>query len=90
MTTHLASIVVSWQSMAGQLLVSGLAVISGCQDIGSRMWAGAVFSFLIALTFGISALATGVQSGFRFAPAICALVFVIEILSILAIRRKSQ
>lgn len=82
-TTYIARIDASWQSVAGQLLVSVLAALSVCQDLGLRIRLGAVFWFLIALAFGISALVTAIRSNLRFAPAICVVVLCFETLLIL-------
>lgn len=89
---YIAGIGASWQSMAGQLLVSGLASLSVCQDIGLRARVGATFWFLIAMAFGISALITATQSNIRYAPAVCIVVLCSEILLILhwALKRNSQ
>ena len=78
--------------MSGQLLVSGLAVLSVCQDIGRRMYPGAFFWFLIAGAFGISALAKAIRSNIPYAPAICIVVLCAETLLILrwAMKRNSQ
>ena len=90
--TYIAGAGASWQLMAGQLLVSGLAVLSVCQDLGLRIRLGAVFWLLIALAFGISALVTAILSNLRFAPAICVVVLCAEALLILrwATKKKSQ
>ena len=72
--------IAGWKSVGGQLLVSGLALLSACQDLGLRVRLGAVFSFLIATAFGISALITAIQSNIRYAPAICVVVLCCEIL----------
>lgn len=69
-----------WESVGGQLLVSGLALLSACQDVTLRIRFGAVFWFLIATAFGISALMTALQSNIRHAPAICVVVLCCEIL----------
>lgn len=66
--------------MAGQLLASGMALVSGCQDLGLRIRLGAVFSFLIATAFGISALITAARSNTRYALATCVVVLFSEIL----------
>jgi hypothetical protein len=73
----------SWKSMAGQLLVSGFALINACQDVGLRLRLGAVFWFLISMAFGISALVTAIRSNIRYAPAICVVVLCSEILLML-------
>ena len=87
----IASMNASWGATAGQLLVSGLAVLSACQDLGLRSRLGAAFSFLIATVFGVSALITAIRSNLRFAPAICVVVLSCEALLILrwAMRRNS-
>jgi hypothetical protein len=79
-TTYIAGMGASWQWMAGQLLVSALASLSVCQDLGLRIRLGAVFWFLIALAFGISALVTAIRSNLRFAPAICVVLLCSETL----------
>ena len=81
-----------WKSVGGQLLVSGLASLSGCQDLALRIRVGAAFSFLIALAFGISASVTAIRSNLRFAPAICAVVLCSETLLILPwwLRRQQR
>lgn len=91
-TTCIAATSAGWQLMAGLLLVSGLAVLSVCQDLGLRTRMGAVFSSLIALAFGISALNTAIVSNLRFAPAICVVVLCAEALLVLrwAMKRNSQ
>ena len=78
MTIYIAVLGASWRWMAGQLLVSGLAALSVCQDLASRVRLGAAFWFLISLAFGISALGTAIRSNLRFGPAICLLVLCSE------------
>lgn len=63
-----------WLPILGQLLVSGLASASALQDLRLRLRAGAVFWFLIATAFGVSALVTAMQSNLRFDPATCVVV----------------
>jgi hypothetical protein len=79
-TFLLALGIAGWESVGGQLLVSGLALLSVCQDLGLRARVGAAFSFLIATAFGISALITAIHSNIRYAPAICVVVLCCEIL----------
>jgi hypothetical protein len=69
-----------WKSIGGQLLVSGLALLSVYQDVKLRARVGAAFWFLIATASGISALITAIQSNIRYAPAICVVVLCCEIL----------
>src|SRR4029077_3334745 len=49
-----------WKSVGGQLLASGVLLLSGHQDIGLRARMGAAFGFSMAIAFGISALATAI------------------------------
>ena len=79
-TFLLALGITGWESIGGQLLVSGLALLSVCQDLGLRLRVSAAFGFLIATAFGISALITAIQSNIRYAPAICVVVLCCEIL----------
>lgn len=67
--------VATWQSVGGQLLISGLATLSVCQDIGMRIWGGVVFSSLIAMAFGFSVLVTATRAELAYAPGICVVVF---------------
>ena len=76
--TDMVGMSASWQAVAGQLLVSALAALSVCQDLGLRIRMGAIFWFLIAAAFGISALVTAIRSDFRFAPTICVVVLCFE------------
>lgn len=80
-----------WGSAGGQLLASGVLLLSGHQDLGLRTRMGAVFSFFMAIAFGISALVTAIRANLRYAAAICALVLCSEILLILrwSLRRTS-
>lgn len=82
----------SWQSVGGQLLASGVLLLSGYQDLGLRARMGAAFWFFMAMAFGISALVTAIRSNLRFAPAICAVVLCFETWLILRrlINRNSQ
>ena len=50
----------SWKSVGGQLLASGVLLLSGHQDIGLRARIGGAFGFFMALAFGVSALATAI------------------------------
>jgi hypothetical protein len=43
-----------WESVGGQLLASGVLLLSGYQDIGLRARIGSAFGFFMALAFGIS------------------------------------
>jgi len=68
-----------WKSVGGQLLVSGMLLVSGHQDLGLRVRMAAVFSFFMALAFGISALVTADSARLRGGPAVCAVVLCAEI-----------
>jgi len=67
-----------WESVGGQLLASGVLLLSGYQDIGLRARIGAVFGFFMALAFGISALGTAVWARLWGGTAICAAVLCFE------------
>jgi hypothetical protein len=58
----------------GQLLASGVLLLSGYQDIGVRARMGAAFWFFMAIAFGISALITAIRVTLSYAAAICAMV----------------
>jgi len=58
----LSSGAAEWKSVGGQLLASGVLLLSGHQDIGLRARVGAVFGFLMAIAFGISALVTEMRT----------------------------
>ena len=72
-----------WESVGGQLLASGVLLLSGRQDIGSRAPIGAAFGFFMAIAFGISALVTAIRANLCYAAAICAAVLFSETLLIL-------
>jgi hypothetical protein len=80
-----------WKSVGGQLLASGVLLLSGHQDIGLRARMGAAFGFFMALAFGISALITAIRANLSYAAAIWALVPCSEIFLILrwSLRRIS-
>lgn len=67
-----------WKSVGGQLLASGVLLLSGYQDLGFRAGVGAAFGFFMALAFGISALISAIRAGLWGGPAICAVVLCIE------------
>ena len=75
--------VTGWESVGGQLLASGVLLLSGYQDIGLRARMGAAFGFFMAIAFGISALASSIRGNLRYAPALCVLVLCCETLLIL-------
>ena len=80
-----------WKSVGGQLLASGVLLLSGYQDMGLRTRMGAAFGFFMAIAFGISALITAVRSNLSYAAVICAVVLCSETLLILRwwLRRTS-
>jgi hypothetical protein len=82
-TAVLALIATGWKSVGGQLLASGVLLLSGHQDIGLRARMGAAFGFFMAIAFGISALVTAIRGNLRYAAAICAAVLCSETLLIL-------
>jgi Ca2+/Na+ antiporter len=80
-----------WKSVGGQLLASGVLLLSGYQDIGLRARMGAALGFLMAIAFGISALINEIRANLSYAVAISAMVLCSEILLILRwwLRRTS-
>ena len=90
-TSVLGSGGMGWGSVGGQLLASGVLLLSGYQDTGLRARMGAVFGFSMALAFGISALITAIRASLSHAAAICAIVLCSEVLLILRwwLRRTS-
>jgi hypothetical protein len=80
-----------WKSVGGQLLASGVLLLSGHQDIGLRARMGAALGFFMAIAFGISALVTAIQANLSYAAFICAVVLCSETLLILRwwLRRTS-
>jgi len=90
-TAVLASGVTGWKSVGGQLLASGVLLLSGHQDIGLRAHMGAAFGFFMAIAFGISALVTAIRGNLRYGAAICAVVLCSETLLILRwLRRRTS
>jgi hypothetical protein len=72
-----------WKSVGGQMLASGVLLLSGYQDIGLRSRIGAAFGFFMAIAFGISALITAIRANLSYAAAICAVVLCSETFLIL-------
>ena len=87
----IALIGTGWKSVGGQLLASGVLLLSGYQDIRLRARIGTAFGFLMAIAFGISALITAVRANLSYATAICAVVLCSEAFLILRwwLRRTS-
>jgi hypothetical protein len=50
------TIVGAWESVGGQLLASGVLLLSGYQDMGFSARIGAAFGFFMAIAFGASPL----------------------------------
>ncbi len=67
-----------WEQVFGQLLASGVLLLSGFQDIQLGARSGAAFSFFVALAFGVSALITAVGAKAWWSAALCAVVFCFE------------
>lgn len=67
-----------WQSVGGQLLASGVFLLSGYQDMGLRPNIGAAFGFCMAVAFGISALVTAIWAKVWGGAAICVVVLCFE------------
>jgi hypothetical protein len=82
------SIGAAWKALGGQLLASGVLLLSGYQDRGLRARIGAAFGFFMALAFGISALATAVWAKLWGGAAICAVVLGFETYLILRWRSR--
>jgi hypothetical protein len=78
MVTFTVAVGGTWQSVGGQLLASGVLLVSGYQDMGSRALIGAAFGFFMAVAFGISALVTAVRADVWGGAAICVLVLCLE------------
>lgn len=62
----------SWQSVGGQLLASGVLLLSGYQDSCLRARISATFWFFMALAFAVSGLVTALVMKFWVGAAICA------------------
>ena len=61
LSTFVLAMSAGWQSVGGQLLASGVLLLSGYQDAGLRVRIGATFWFFMALAFCVSALATALR-----------------------------
>jgi uncharacterized membrane protein len=83
----------NWLSVGGQLLASGVMLLSGHQDLGLRSTLSplsAAFWFLMAIAFGISALITASRASLPFAAAICVVVLCCETLLVLRWMLRSR
>jgi hypothetical protein len=80
-----------WKSVGGQLLASGVLLLSGYQDMGLRARMGAAFGFFMAIAFGISALVTAIRANLLYAVVICGMALCSETFLILRwwLRRTS-
>ena len=80
-----------WKSVGGQLLASGVLLLSGYQDIGLRARMGAAFGFFMAIAFGISTLVSAMRAHLAYAAVICTIVLCSESFLILRwwLRRTS-
>lgn len=76
--TFIAAVGATWKSVGGQLLASGVCMLSGFQDRRLRAHIGAVFGFLMAIAFGISALTTAFGARFWAGAAISAAALCLE------------
>lgn len=77
-----------WKSVGGQLLASGVLLLSGHQDVGLGTRIGAAFGFCMALAFGISALITALEATLWSGAAICAVALCFETWLIMRWRRQ--
>jgi hypothetical protein len=91
-TTYIAGIGASWESVGLRLLASALLLISGKQELGSRAPWGAVFWYFMAVVFGSSALVAAIRANLWSGAAICTAVLCLEILLIAlwVLRRQSK
>jgi len=90
-TSVLALSGAGWGLLGGLLLTSAVIMVSVHQDLGLRVWIGAVLGFFMAIAFGISALVTAIRANLRGGAAICAVVLCCELFLILrwSLRRTS-
>jgi hypothetical protein len=88
--TFIVAVGSRWQSVGGQLLASGVLLVSGYQDIGLRARIGVAFWFFMALAFGISALATAIWAKVWGGAAICVVALCFESWLILRWRSRGQ
>jgi hypothetical protein len=92
MTTYVVGMRASWLSVWGQLLASGVLLLSGLPDLRLKARMGAAFSFFMALALAMSALVTAIRSNLSYAAVICAVILCFETLFILhrVLNKKSQ
>jgi hypothetical protein len=73
LSTFIAATRVSLELLVGQLVASGVLLLSGHQDLRLRSPLGAAFWFFLAMVFAISALITAIEANL-WAVWICAAV----------------
>ncbi len=78
LATFSVSMNTRWEQVFGQLLASGVLLLSGFQDIRLRARSGAAFWFFMALAFGVSALTTAVWAKAWWSAALCVVVLCFE------------
>ena len=78
LTTFLVVTGARWQAVGGQLLASGVLLVSGYQDLSWTARSSAAFWFFMALAFGISALATAIWAKVWGGIAICGVALCLE------------
>lgn len=76
--TLLVALGAKWQAVGGQLLASGVFLLSGYQDSGSRPRGGAFYWFIMAMALSVSALVTAIRAGLWAGSAICVVVLCFE------------
>jgi len=74
LSTFVVLVGAGWKSVGGQLLTSGVLLLSGYQDVEPRARISASFWFFMALAFCISALVSAL-SGKLWGGAAMSLVF---------------
>ena len=87
-STLIVVIEAGWKSVGGQLLASGVLLLSGHQDIGLKARMGAFFGFFMALAFSVSALVSAIRVNIPGAIAICIIVLCSEICLVLRLWRR--
>jgi hypothetical protein len=88
LSTFVLAMGLGWKSVGGQLLASGILLLSGYQDMGLRARIGGFFGFFMAFAFAISALGTAIWARLWGGAAICAVVLCFETWLILRWRHR--
>jgi len=78
LSTFVLAIGLGWKSVGGQLIASGVLLLSGYQDMGLRARIGGFYWFFMAFAFAISALGTAIWASLWAGAAICAVVLCFE------------